>query len=243
MPDEVGLLATIVSAVGQGLTATSLDQPCRDAVVTLSAGDAAVDGVAVTLSSQLGVRAVIGGSNENSRWLEHVQLSFGEGPCTEATTTRRPVIVHDLADPTETRWPMVARMLAERPIRAVTAVPLTIGRSAVGSMNVHSEQPHGLASLDLTSVMWIGQVLTIAVLALRARDPAETGAGLPDVIPQATGMVIAALRLGPADALDRLRGVAFLQGRLLTDVARDIVDGRMAPDLATAGPGAMADSS
>jgi hypothetical protein len=46
---------------------------------------------------------------------------------------------------------------------------------------------------------------------------------------QATGMLIAALRIPAAQALVRLRGYAFATGRLVDDVARDIVARRLSP--------------
>ena len=236
MPEMDGLIATVVSAAGRGLTPESLDGVCRDAVVALSSEGAAVDGAAVTLAAQLGDRALVGGSNDDARWLEQVQLTFGEGPCTEATLTGRPVMASDLRSRHEVRWPMAVQALASGPIRAVTAIPLLIGRTAVGSLNVHSRTAHGLDGLRLESVLAVGQLMLVAVLALRARDPAEAALGLPAVVPQATGMVLSALGLSARDAIDRLRGLAFVQGRMLSDVARDVVEGRQPPDLTTTVP-------
>jgi AmiR/NasT family two-component response regulator len=44
---------------------------------------------------------------------------------------------------------------------------------------------------------------------------------------QATGMVLVQLGIGPADALARMRAHAFVNQRLLIDVARDVVDRRL----------------
>ena len=45
-------------------------------------------------------------------------------------------------------------------------------------------------------------------------------------------MVAGALGISVADAMARLRGLAFVDGRLVEDVSRDIVDGRLEPSLA-----------
>ena len=45
-------------------------------------------------------------------------------------------------------------------------------------------------------------------------------------VAQATGMVMAALGVPAVDAVSRLRAAAFLQGRLLTAVAADVVTHR-----------------
>ncbi len=47
---------------------------------------------------------------------------------------------------------------------------------------------------------------------------------------QATGMLIAQLRLGPAEALARLRAYAFAHDRTATEVAWDIVERRLSFD-------------
>lgn len=227
MAVDEGLVETVVSFVGRGLTNESLSGPCRAAAAALG-----VDGVAVTLASQLGDRAVVGGSNDTARLLEQIQLTAGEGPCTDATHTGRTVVCQDLDDPAETRWPTVLRQLDDVPVRAVVAIPLTVGRSTIGSLDVTSARPHGLDDLDTAAVHAVGQLMTVAVLAMRARDPADQlGLELSAEVPQATGMVMGALGLTAGDALSRLRGLAFLQGRLLLDVARDVVQGRQSPDL------------
>ena len=46
-------------------------------------------------------------------------------------------------------------------------------------------------------------------------------------VSQATGMLIAQLDIGPAEALVRLRAHAYATGRSATDVARDILADRL----------------
>ena len=46
-------------------------------------------------------------------------------------------------------------------------------------------------------------------------------------IHQATGMVLAQLGVSATEALGRLRGYAFVEQRLLIDVARDVVARRL----------------
>ncbi len=47
-------------------------------------------------------------------------------------------------------------------------------------------------------------------------------------IHQATGMVAAQLHISPTDALARLRGHAYATGRLLPDLAADVVSRHLA---------------
>jgi len=47
------------------------------------------------------------------------------------------------------------------------------------------------------------------------------------VVHQASGMVAAQLGIGVAQALIRLRGHAFSEGRRLDDIAQDVIDRRL----------------
>ena len=222
------VLRTTTDMVSRGVTPTNLDRVCRIAALTLG-----VEGLAVTLSSRTGIRAVIGGSNDVARRIEALQLTLGEGPCTHATSTRAPVMAPDVLAPTEFRWPLFVRALDGLPVRAVYAVPMVVGAVAVGSLDVYSSEPGGLARLDTTEMTDLAAAVVVAVLALRGTGTPE-GQVAFDVDPavyQATGMVAAAMNSPTGDALDRLRALAFLDGRLLEDVARDVVEGRLPPAL------------
>lgn len=226
-PAEAVLRLT-VDLVARGVTPPNLDAVCLTA-----AGALGVDGVAITLASFTGNRAVIGGSDGVARRIEAIQLTVGEGPCTEATTTNRTVSARDLRDPAEVRWPIFVQQLGDLPVRAVTAVPLLVGNGPVGSFDVYSTRPGGLDRHDVATVSELARAMIVAVLALRAEDPSEmpVSFSIDTAVHQATGMVAGALGIPVQDALSRLRGVAFVDGRLLEDVSRDVVDGRLEPSL------------
>ncbi len=210
--------------VARGLTPANLDGVCRVAATALG-----VEGLAVTLSSRTGIRAVIGGSDEVSRRIEAIQLTLGEGPCTEATTTGGAVIASDVLAATETRWPLFVRSLGDLPVRSVFAVPMVVGTVSVGSLDTYASRAGGLGGLDVAEMTALAAAVVVAVLALRGTGTGE-GQVAFDVDPavyQATGMVAAALGSPDDEALDRLRAMAFLDGRLLEDVARDVVEGRL----------------
>jgi len=101
---------------------------------------------------------------------------------------------------------MSHRRHAHRPVRVVTAVP-----------GPHP-QPSRRRAADIAALMLLG---------LRT-DPGEDRVwerswGNRVEIHQATGMVVAQLDLSATDAFARLRAYAFLEHRLLGDVARDVV--------------------
>ncbi|MDH4365795.1 MAG: ANTAR domain-containing protein, partial [Acidimicrobiia bacterium] len=93
--------------------------------------------------------------------------------------------------------------------------------------------------MDLTddqhaSALVAAEIAAHALLIMQARAPLgilaaelEASSNFQYVVHQAAGMVSAQLDVSVAQALIRLRGYAFGQGRLLADVARDVVDRRL----------------
>lgn len=218
---------------GECVSVAELDEACR-----LAAGSLGADGMAVTVSLPGTLRAVIGASNDTARLLEQAQLTVAEGPCTVAAWSGRPVFCADLSDAGETRWSMLVRYVAQLPVRAVTAVPLVLngglsdGRT-MGSLDTYSTRPHGLDDVDLLRLVELSGLLAVAALRLRSPEPGTPGErDQPwEGVHRATGMVTAALGVPALDALDQLRARAFTQGRLLTELAADVVSGAQAADL------------
>ncbi len=56
-------------------------------------------------------------TDDVSEALETLQFTLGEGPCVQAVSTGRPVLVSDLRRPT--RWPRFAEAANQTPARAV----------------------------------------------------------------------------------------------------------------------------
>ena len=186
-------------------------------------------------------------TDEVARRIELGQLTVGVGPCTEATTTGVTVAVDDF-DAALDRWPGLGDQLIGVGIGAVAATPLLAGSVTLGSLDAYRERPHRWTPDELADITRSARVLALA-FATRGSvhrtvdddgpsddgngDEAGDGAGL-GVLPvaavevaQATGMVMAALGVPAAEAVSRLRGAAFGQGRLITAVAADLITGRL----------------
>jgi len=223
--------AVLVSAVGSlltaELTAVGVDLVCRQIVELLP-----VDGVAVTVAVGPGSRVLVGASDATARHLELAQLTAGGGPCTEATWTGQAVVVEDL--PADLgRWPGLEEQLPAAGIGSVVANGLLVGSTSIGSMDVYRRDRHLWTAGELADVAEAARVLGLALAAVQVFEPGgevSTAADGPmgadrAVLEQATGMTMAALELSAASALSRLRAAAFVQGRLVTDVAADVVAG------------------
>ncbi|GAA2914573.1 hypothetical protein Acy02nite_17270 [Actinoplanes cyaneus] len=76
--------------------------------------------------------------------LESAQLTLDEGPCRDATATREPVLVADLAAGSwRRRWPWFTRAALEAGVRAVFALPLH-----AGAVDLYRAMPGPLNSAD-----------------------------------------------------------------------------------------------
>lgn len=110
----------------------------------------------------------------------------------------------------------------------MTALPFTLGPANLGTIDLHSAHPHGLDDLATLHAL-----TATASRSLRLPDP-ETDNGHVTSwaqVHQAVGAVMTALHLPAADAVARLRALAFLRGQWLSDLAHDVITGDQPPDL------------
>jgi GAF domain-containing protein len=193
-----------------------------------------VDGASVSVMSDTDNRETVYASDAVIAHIEAVQFTLGEGPCFEAFHTRRPVLVPDLASAVAPSWPLFAAELVGHPVGAIFAFPLQSGAINIGAMDLYRRTPGWLSGEQVALALHAVDIATLALLAAQFDGPdgARNWTDLPlhhEQVHQATGMVMAALGMPAAQALARLRGYAFANGRMVDDVARDIVARRLAP--------------
>lgn len=171
-------------------------------------------------------------SGRNARRLEELQFSFGEGPCIEAVEVRRPALEPHLATHGSRRWPIYAPAACELGARAVFAVPLQVGAARLGVLDIYRDRAGSLTDRALRDVFMLAEVaLGFLLDSQRSADATSFEQGMDDVVAhrvvvyQAQGKVMAELGIGLPEALALMKAHAFSSGRLLPDVARDIVDG------------------
>jgi hypothetical protein len=212
--DERGLAQRICEACVQGLD---------------------VDGAAMSLLTASVARETVWATDPVAEMLEDLQFTLNEGACMEAATTGRPVLVPDLYRSTETaRWPMFAAAVAEQTsARALFALPMQWGVVNLGVLDLYRVRPGVLPDNQRRDALSAADTAALMLLGQRT-DPGDGASGLLDQelghraeVHQATGMVVAQLAIGATDALARLRAHAFVEQRLLIDVARDVVARRL----------------
>jgi GAF domain len=214
---------------------STADRLCQACVELLE-----VDGAAISVTHEGSTRGTFGSSGELSRRLDEYQFTFGEGPCLDSVRTARPVLVADLGDRGEQRWPAYAGAVLESGVRAVYALPVTIAAAQVGALDLFRSKPGPLTEAGLVGGLMAAELAAVPLLDLMTGDIdwaalAEGGDGWSQLaslerveVYQATGMLMGQLGVGPADALIRLRGHAFATGATASEVAWNVVERRLA---------------
>ncbi|MEU0539985.1 GAF and ANTAR domain-containing protein [Nocardia sp. NPDC005978] len=192
-----------------------------------------VDGVSISLIVDTERRETLYASDEVVTRIEAMQFTLGEGPCFEAFTTHRPVLVSNLRTATPTAWPIFAAEMTRQPVGAIFAFPLLGGARGLGAMDLYRKQPGWLSTADLAIALQAVDIVTLALLEMQMNgsDPPRW-IDVPTSrhqVHQATGMLIAEFRVSPEEALARLRGYCFVTGRLIDEVADDLVARRLKP--------------
>src|SRR5882724_5703200 len=101
MPHDDRLRAEFAAALdGAPAGLVTADRICAACVDLLQ-----VEGAAISLMHDGSTFGTFGSSSELSRRLDEFQFTFGEGPCLDAVRHGRPILVANLQDPAEQRWP------------------------------------------------------------------------------------------------------------------------------------------
>jgi GAF domain-containing protein len=210
------------------------DRLCEACVVFLD-----VDAAAISLVFDGASSGTLGSSGEPARMYDELQFTLGEGPCLDAVARRIPIMVIDLADAQEARWPGYRPAMLAHQVRGVYAIPIVVAGEFVGALNLFRAQPGELQGEDLAGAGAAAELAGIPLLDLldadlqaAVVDPksdawAELNMLSRAEVSQATGMIVAQLEVEPAEALVRLRAHAYATGRTATDVARDVLDRRL----------------
>jgi hypothetical protein len=228
------LRASLGEAMQGGAPLAMADQLCRACIRLLG-----VDGASISVMLDGPSHGTFGSSGEVSRQLDEFQFTFGEGPCLDAVRRAAPVLIEDLQDPRERRWPAYAEAVLGLGVRAIYALPISVANTYIGALDLYRNQPGPLLGNSLLGALMAAELAELPLLDLIAEATEWTTAaqevGAWDQLGslarvevyQATGMVMTQLSLGPVDALARIRAHAFAEGLTANQVAWAIVERRL----------------
>jgi hypothetical protein len=185
-----------------------------------------------TLGSMLGTETIAATDPIAAR-LDELQFDLSEGPCWEALSSRRPVLEPALAARGTRDWPSFAPAASAEGVASIFAFPLVVGAVPIGAVDLYSIPQVTLSDEQCRQAMAMSDIVGRHILrrAIQSGENPEDdapGAFSRRVIHQATGVIIAQLRVNPDDARLVIQGHAFAAGRPMTEIAREIVDGDLA---------------
>lgn len=224
-----------LARISRVVTAANGPHPARSICQACAAG-LAVTGASIVLSAD-GVATLLASSDGTAAQLEDLQGTLGEGPCTDACDTGRPVSEPDLAAPRRVRWFAFGPAALAVGAAAVFAFPLRVGAVRLGALTLYRGHPGDLSDDHHADAQEMANLVAHAVLQIQSE--ARPGDLSPDLEPligyravvhQASGMVSVQLGIGVGEALVRLRAHAFAAERALSDVAADVVSRRLRLD-------------
>ncbi len=228
-----GLIAEQAASRGGRVSAADA---CAAAVAAVQ-----ITGAWLSTGSGAETSHLISVTDEVGERLAELQLTYGEGPCPDASVSGGPALASDLGEIEITRrWPAFAPAARQAGAAAIFAFPLRIGAIRAGVMGMYRDQRGPLSASQLGDALVLADTATLLLLETQdqAGGPgagAGTGPGgqLADLtlrraaIDQATGMLTEQLGVGITEAFVRLRAYAYAHDMRLNDLAREIVAHRL----------------
>jgi GAF domain-containing protein len=189
----------------------------------------------IMLATPDGTLRAMAASSEAMRLLELFELQSSEGPCLDSYQSGEAVLNHDLASGGG-RWPKFAAEGLRAGFRTVHAVPMRLRGTVVGALNLFHVDAGEMTPADVEVARAFASVATIAILQHRAaretqlvNEQLQTALTSRVIIEQAKGMVAEGANLEMEDAFNALRNHARNHNLRLSDLARDVTIGKVAP--------------
>lgn len=191
----------------------------------------AADAAGILLVDAQGALRVVASTNEETDWMELLQLEADEGPCVDCVRTGESVSVADVAE-APMRWPRFAAALVDRGLyRSVHALPLRLRGQAIGALNLFDTRPGPLPVADLALGQALADVATIGILSERAirrgevlTEQLQGALNSRVIVEQAKGVLAQRGNLPMHEAFGRLRSYARSHNLRLSDVARQVIE-------------------
>jgi hypothetical protein len=184
----------------------------------------AVDGASITVGVASPERILLCATDGLVAGVEDAQEVLREGPSLDAYRTGIAVTGLSLNEQ-RLRWPLLAEMLDTRgPQYSLHAFPVCPTSTVLGVVCVYQTVERALG-VDSGEAQFLANTLGVALLGdLDSHDLNDERWAVRDRVDQATGMVVAQLRVSPEDALAVLRAHAFAHSTNMDTVSGWVLD-------------------
>jgi hypothetical protein len=189
-----------------------------------------VTGASISVIGRLARRVTLCSSDSLAARLESLQFDLGEGPQWVVMKTGSRCLASDLSPQHTTKWPVFAAEASRLGVGALFAFPITMGAVTVGVVDLYCRTPGGLdnSATALASALAtrVSGPAVQAAINSAEQEHDSASAGSPTMrreVHQATGMILMQLGTTATQAFSLLRAHAFVSGRSVEDVAKDVV--------------------
>jgi GAF domain-containing protein len=189
--------------------------------------------VGLLLANTTGRLQVMASSSERSEALELLQSENEEGPCFESYRGSRLVFSEDL-EQDRGRWPSFVPAALDRGISSVHAIPMRVRGETIGTLNLFGAEGGQLKGRDVPLGQGMADIAAVAILQERAvreaRDVVEQlqhALNSRVLIEQAKGVLAERAHVSVDVAFACVHAYSRAHNRRLSDVARDVVEGRL----------------
>ena len=168
-------------------------------------------------------------SDAMARSLVDLEITVGEGPCSQAVLTDSVVTCADLRAP-GVDWMLFTPEAVGLGARSLVAVPIRIGVIRYGALCFYNVEPGELSDEQSADILLMATVVGRGIVALQAGVEPETlseelqsEAAFDFSVHQAAGMVAVQASISISNALVSLRMHAFALSEAIADVAARVI--------------------
>jgi GAF domain-containing protein len=221
-------IATLEDLTSLLLEEASLEQLLEQVLeLTLGALRTAA-AVSVAVTEDDGRDVTIARTHRDAAAVDTLQYELAEGPCIDALRHGEERYAADFGS--DGRWPAIAERSTEVGLRCLLAVPLVVGGTCIGALNVFGAEVDGLAEDDRELARRIAApAATILANARAYRRVSQLTEQLQEalenraVIERAKGAIMVRDGCDAEGAFETLRRASQAHNRKLRDVARTVV--------------------
>ena len=188
----------------------------------------AADGAGVMLLDDQQALHYVGATDGRAAAFEAAQEETGEGPCVDSLINDTDVATDDLV--ADSRWPLLTSQISDLGVRAVLGVPLRLGPTTIGSLNVYYTAPHPWHEGDVAAVdshaRIVEELLGLAVLSRQRSiivDQLTQALENRVMIERAVGVIMATTDLDAVRAFNELRLRARSERRRVSELAEEVL--------------------
>lgn len=190
-------------------------------------------GAALAISSGQ-MRSTVCATDEVSDRLEELQLTFAEGPAVTAAQQGWSVVVPDLADVSDARWPVFAPAAVEAGARGLFVFPVRLGAIRLGVLSAYRASPGGLTPEQVQDARRLAEAAAVLLSLAAGADGAESfvwtlgdRSRFRAEVHQAVGATAVQLGVDAGQAFALLCAHAFATDRPIAEIAADIMAKRI----------------